>query len=360
MPDKSKKANRTFQAIAKAAGVSPATVSRIVGRTTKVGPEVEKRVREAAEKLGVSLEKRNGAKLIAFLLGNRSLVHPFHSQVLLAAEEYCARKGYHLLFFPFHYEAGVDWRELYVPKLLERGDLVDGFIVSGVNSDNLLRRLRDSGLPFSVYGDLVQGAWVPETYDVVWVDDVSGAYDLTHYLHSVGHKRIWYVANTGLTWFARRHQGYVRAMQELGLEPLTQSLDSADEHEVGFVATKQLLRSGGPVQTIFGGSDAVCHGVYTALREAGLSIPDDVSVAGFNDTIEAAILHPALTTVRAFPELLGRLLAEVLLHRIANPGERPQSREIPTQVIRRDSTRPAVGDSTQDLPVHRGDLVTQR
>src|SRR5215831_989249 len=166
-----RKPSRTFHDIAKAAGVSPATVSRIVSRTARVSPEVEKRVREAAEKLGVSLEKRSGAKLIAFLLGNRSLVHPFHSQVLLAAEEYCARNGYHLLLFPFQYEADVDSRELHIPRLLERGDLVDGFIVSGVNSVNLLERLRHAGLPFSVYGDLIQGAWFPENYDVVWVDD---------------------------------------------------------------------------------------------------------------------------------------------------------------------------------------------
>jgi LacI family transcriptional regulator len=338
-----KKPTLTFQDIAKAAGVSPATVSRLVSRSARVSPAVEKRVRDAAEKLGVPLEKRGGARLIAFLLGNRSLLHPFHSQVLLAAEEYCAKNGYNLLLFPFHYGSDASWRDLYVPRLLERGDLVDGFIVAGINFENLLLHLQHAGLPFSVYGDLVQGRWSPESYDVVWVDDISGAYDLTRYLHSLGHTQIWYIANSDLTWFARRQQGYLRAVQELGLEPLTASLDTADEQEIGFLLTKQILRRGSPVQAIFGGSDAICHGIYTALREADLAVPNDISVAGFNDTIEASILHPTLTTVRGFPDLLGRLLAEVLLHRILHPQDGSQSREIPTRVIRRESTCAAAG-----------------
>jgi LacI family transcriptional regulator len=120
-------------------------------------------------------------------------------------------------------------------------------------------------------------------------------------------------------------------------------VDCQLEQELGFVATKQLLRRGSPVQAIFGGSDAICHGIYTALRDAGIWIPDDISVAGFNDTMEASILHPSLTTVRAFPELLGRLLAELPVGRILRPQDAPQTREIPTRVIRRESTRAATG-----------------
>ena len=77
------------------------------------------------------------------------------------------------MLFLFHYESNIAWRDLYVPRLLEQGDLVDGFIVSGVNSENLLERLQHTGLPLSVYGDLIQDPWRPETYDVVWVDDIS-------------------------------------------------------------------------------------------------------------------------------------------------------------------------------------------
>jgi DNA-binding LacI/PurR family transcriptional regulator len=93
------KSNNTIEAVAKLANVSPATVSRILNRTTKVSPAVEKRVREAAEKLGFDLKKKNKTKLIAFLLCNRSLLYPFHSQVLLAAQSTCGLQEYNTLFF---------------------------------------------------------------------------------------------------------------------------------------------------------------------------------------------------------------------------------------------------------------------
>lgn len=332
----------THHDVARLAGVSSATVSRVVNRSARVSLAIEKRVRAAGEKLGVNLERRNGNRLIAFLLGNRSLLHPFHSQVLVASEAYCAERDYSLLFFPLHYPSNVAWEQLHVPRILQRGDIVDGFIVSGVNSENLLELLAHVGLPFAVFGDTVQGDWKANLYDVVWIDDITGAYETTHYLHSLGHTHIWYIANTRLTWFARRHAGYCRAMEELGLKPLVSSFDSVNEQEVGFLATRHILRLGEPVQAIFCGSDATCHGVYAALRDSNLRVAEDISVAGFNDTPEATVLHPPVTSVRVFPEHVGRLLAELVMNRISDPRLARQDRMIPTQVIKRESCRPAL------------------
>src|SRR4051794_14390340 len=97
------KPKSTIEAVAKLANVSPATVSRMLNRTTRVSPAVEKRVREAAEKLGFDLKKKNKTKLIAFLLCNRSLLYPFHSQVLIAAQAACSLQEYGTLFFPLQY-----------------------------------------------------------------------------------------------------------------------------------------------------------------------------------------------------------------------------------------------------------------
>jgi len=99
------------------------------------------------------------------------------------------------------------------------------------------------------------------------------------------------------------------------------------------------------VTAILAGSDTVAAGVCGALREAGLSIPGDISVMGFNDS-EGALFHPALSTVREFPEELGRHLASFLVNRIQNPTLPPQTLTIPTQLIERQSTASVVNKAT--------------
>jgi len=216
--------------------------------------------------------------------------------------------------------------------------MIDGFIVAGVNYQNLLDLLTDIRLPFAVLGDTVQGEWRRDAYDTACVDDRQGAYELTRYLQNLGHTRIAFVANTRLAWFQRRSESYRRAMEEAGLEPLIAEIDSEHEHEVGFLAMKQILaRRAGQIDAVFGGSDATCHGIYAALREAGLRVPEDISVCGFNDTPEATVLYPPLTSVRVFPELIGRQLAEMVLARIAKGGASPLQRTIPTQLVKRES-----------------------
>ncbi len=335
----------TLEDVARAAKVSPATVSRVMNRTARVSALAERRVRAAADRLGFDL-RRNTRLLVAFLLANRSLLHPFHSHVLAAAEAYCAEQKYSTLYFPLYYPGNVHWRQLHLPRILERRESVDGFILAGVNHQNLLDLLTHIGVPFVVFGDTVQGEWRSEEYDCVDVDDTAGAFEATRHLQALGHTRIWYVANTRLAWFARRRRGYADAMERAGLEPLIGHLDSENEHEVGYLATKQILARGEDVHAIFGGSDATCHGVYAALREAGLRIPEDVSVAGFNDTPEATVLHPALTTVRLFPEQIGRALGELLLERIAHPALPRQHRILPNQVVRRESCQPLAARRT--------------
>lgn len=344
-----RKKRKTLHDVARVAGVSTATVSRVLNRTARVSQVVEKRVRAAAEKLGVSLQRQSSNHLIAFLLSNRSVLHPFHSQVLAASEAYCAERGYGILFLPLHYPSNVPWDQLHVPHFLQRRDVLEGLIVSGVSTENLLHLLTDVGLPFSVFGDTVQGEWSKELYDVIWIDDITGAYEMTRYLQSLGHKHIWYVANTKFSWFARREKGYSDAMEAAGLKPLICSFDSDNEHEVGLLATKHILRSGEPAGAIFCGSDAICHGVYAALRDAGLRIPDDISVAGFNDTPEATVIQPAITSVRVFPEHIGRLLAELVINRINNLSIDPQHRTIPTQVVKRESSAPPADQDPVDV-----------
>jgi DNA-binding LacI/PurR family transcriptional regulator len=122
-----------------------------------------------------------------------------------------------------------------------------------------------------------------------------------------------------------------------GLEPRIREVRASDR-ELGYLAAKSILTQP-PVTAVFAGNDQVAVGVYRAFRDAGIAIPGDISVVGFNDT-EGEILYPRLTTVREFPEELGKHLAELVLRCISVPDAETQQVVLPTQLIRRESSRP--------------------
>src|SRR5262249_49618820 len=161
--------------VARSANVSVPTVCRGLNRSAAVSPKLESRGFKAAAKIGIG-HRRNRTGMIAFLLGNRSMLHPIHSRILVGAEACCAEHKYHLLFMPLNYPSTVHWRHLQVPELLRRRDMVDGFIVAGTNSQNLLDHLTNNQLPFAVLGNNVVGDWQSEKYDTVWFDLTGGAY----------------------------------------------------------------------------------------------------------------------------------------------------------------------------------------
>jgi DNA-binding LacI/PurR family transcriptional regulator len=328
----------SFLNVARLAQVSPATVSRVASGIARVNPEVAERVRNAAESLGIDLHRGRKANIVGFLLGNRQMLHAFHSRILAGAEAYCSARGYSVLFLPYQYSFNVPWRLLRVPQIWRRRDVICGVIVAGANAQNVLDLLSHHRIPFTAFGNNVTGDWRHEEYDAVWFDDILGSYEMTQHLQFLGHRDIWFVANCQLPWFARRYQGYRRAMEEAGLTPRLSEVHSDKAGELGYLAAKSLLSRGESVSAIFAGDDYVAGGVYKALSACGLRIPEEVSVVGFSD-VEAEILNPPLTTARVFPEQVGKHLAQQLLDRVAKPSSSVQHCTIPTQLVIRASCR---------------------
>jgi LacI family transcriptional regulator len=328
-----------IQEVAQEGGVSIATVSRVMNGSDSVTPELRERVIKAARKLNYNVDGKNKARIIAFILSNRAVFNPFHASVLMGAEAYCAAHDYGLLFLPLQYPSNISWQNLNLPQILQRRDIIGAVIVAGTNSQNLLDLLSHKGIPFVVLGNNVVGEWDREAYSSVYFDDIEGAYGMTRYLQSLGHRRIWYVGNCRMPWAARRREGYTLAMNEAGLEPLVNDMDSDNPEEVGYLTTKSILRSGEALTAIFAEDDAAARGAYKAIQEANLRIPDDISVAGFNDTSEAASLNPPLTSVRVFTEQAGKQMAEMVLKKIGRPEQEPEMITIPTQLVKRESCR---------------------
>ena len=279
---------------------------------------------------------RNNAT-ITFVLGNRDTVNEFQSKVLLGAEGYCAQHAWDLHFISFRSDLNAPLSNLSLPEALLRSNRPSGVILTALHSANILTALSEKRIPFSLMGNNIVGNWQPEHYDCVFTDDIRGSTEITRYLITQGHRNIWYIGNQRLPWFARCAQGYRQAMQEADLEPRFSEIGSEDR-ELGYLAVKALLAGGERPSALFVGTDQAASGVYQALQEMGIRIPDDISVAGFNDTI-GEVLHPGLTTIREFPKELGAHLAEFTLRRIQQPDLPPQQLVMPTELIRRESVR---------------------
>lgn len=331
----------TFTDVARAAGTSVATVSRVATGTARVSLEVEKRVRNTAAKLGIDLSRQNKARMVAFLLSNRDRLHPFHSRVLVGSEDYCAQRGYNVVFSAFRYPLTAGWREVHLPRFSERRQSVDGLIVGGTNSPALLDLLSRKRFPFAAFGNNIVGKWPQEDHDVVWSDDIHGAYEMTRYLQSLGHRMIWFVGNSRLPWFERSHSGYERAMLEASLACHAANFVSENAQEVGYLATKSILRSGDQVSAIVAGDTIVASGAYRALRDSGLKIPQDVSVAGIGES-GAEMLEPPLTRLHEFPEQVGSELARLVLEKIEKSDLPPRQVVVPTQLVKRESCGPPI------------------
>lgn len=335
-----------FRELAKLANVSTATVSRIARGQANVDPEMRARVRKAAEELGIDLEQRRQEKstIIAFVLGNRTVLHNFQARILSGAENYCSSQNKEILFLSHRYPATVAPKDLHLPQILNQRALVRAVILGGTHSANMLNALRAREIPFAVLGNNVIGPWAPEEYDAVYSDDIQGAFDLTGHLIDEGHRDIWFIGDSDLPWYARCAQGYRENMTRAGLQPRYSDFHS-DDRELGYLAMRSILSRREPVTAVMAGSDQIARGVYEALHQAGLRVPDDICVAGFNDS-EALLMNPPLTSVREFPEELGKHLAEFVLRRLQEPERKPQRLTIPTQVVLRESTRPrAAGPS---------------
>jgi DNA-binding LacI/PurR family transcriptional regulator len=350
----SQKNKRGLREIAATANVSISTVSRVLIGSTRVDPAIQKTVMNAAAKLNVDLSQRNKTKALAFLLSNRAMLHAFHSRVLHGAEACCAIHGWDMVFLSFNYSSNAHWSELHLPKVVQRRDIVRAVILAGTNSTNLIELLNHKGIPYVVLGNNVIGETQDLKNDVIFSDETQGGHDMARYLIGLGHRHIAFVGNIRLPWFARCFAGYRRAMEEAGLASVHSSIDSEDDTEIGYLGAKSLLARGEPITAIFAGNDQTAHGVYKALRDSGLRIPDDVSVAGCDDTV-GAWLYPGLTTIREFPEQLGKQMVEMILNRIARPDHSPQRVTIPTEFIKRDSCRPIPESphTTYGEPQHR-------
>jgi LacI family transcriptional regulator len=218
------------------------------------------------------------------------------------------------------------------------GGLIDGVIVSSMQMDDpLIERLSESRTPFVTIGRHPTN----ESINYVDVDNRIGAYHGVAYLLRTGRKRIAIVngpENTIASW--DRFHGYQDALRERGLPVVPELVAAGDFSDAGgYLAMERLLRidMARRPDAVFVASDAMALACMRAIHEAGLSIPKDIAVLGFDDIPAASTCNPPLTTIRQPIQRTGSVAAEMLIDLIEHPGSPPRRVVLPTQLVIRSS-----------------------
>ena len=331
----------TLEEVAELAGVSRSTVSRVINNHPNVRDKTRERVWEAVRQSGYKPNVvarslvTNRTQIISMVIPEAVtsiFTDPFFPLLLCGTTEACNAHHYQLLLSLF--TAATDFQEMY-DRLLHSG-YADGVIVASAPIDDcLISYLLRDGVPF-----VSVGRHTDERVHYVDIDNVGGARMAVDHLVRQGHRRIGTI--TGRLDIASgqdRLKGYRQALEARGI-PVDEDLIVKGDftEESGMTAIRELLPS--DATAVFVASDTMAAGAMRALRTAGLSVPQDISVVGFDDTSIASAVEPALTTVRQPIERLGAMAVDVLVGILQNPPEQNATVHrilIPTELIVRAS-----------------------
>jgi len=327
----------TYDEIAKQAGVSKATVSRVMNGDTKVHPERMAAVLAAVEASGYKLNRAARALstgrtgLIAVVIDDdvSALADPFWGIVTSGISQVLMKNELQTLLLV----APLDSLDGPVAHYLERGE-VDGAIFIQVHKDNLVRKLHKQGLPV-----VVMGTPGPKASSIPFADtdNISGGFQATNHLFSRGCRRVATITgDVEASAGQNRLQGYQNAVTENGLEVDRGLIGFADwTFESAKTVMLRLLAKHPDIDGVFAANDLMAIGAIAAIQERGKRVPDDIAVVGFDDSLVAQTHRPSITTVRQDIVGLGEAVAETMLAVIH--GEKPTPRMLPTELVIRES-----------------------
>jgi LacI family transcriptional regulator len=336
---KIRESNVTMREVALKSGVSTSTVGRVVGNYGYVSEETRRKVLKAMKEIGYypnaiarSL-KTSRTQTIAYLVP--SITNPFFSQIASSIEDLASSHECNLILCNAGTKA--DKLRKITTMLLEHR--VAGVIHSLPSTDalyNLVEIFQNTHIPVVT----ASGSRRFPEVDMVMADDVQGARDATRFLIELGHSRIALLAVKNSTTSKLRTQGYREAFQQtrckLHEEYIMEGSDFGEDS--GYTLMKVLLGRSRPPTAVIAFNDVMAVGATRAIEEEGLSIPEDISLVGFDDTM-ARLTQPRLTSVALPMGEIGRVAIRILLDRIEgkDTGE-PKKVLLREKLIVRDST----------------------
>ena len=337
-----KKTKATSLDIAHLAGVSQATVSRVLRGSPLVNAETRKRVEALARELNYKVDRhasslrtqRSGT--LALLLfedptPDESHINPFFLSMLGSITRACARHGQDLLVS--FQQLSNDWHADY-----ENSMKADGLILLGYGDylayRSKLDEMVEQGTHFVRWG-----AVLPDQPGVsIGCDNVHGGQLVGRHLHELGRRRVAFLGHASSHYpeFEARWRGCSEALAALGA-PMAPALqvDAETSEEAGYAAAQELLARGIAFDAVFAASDLIALGAMRAFLEAGRTVPGDVAVVGFDDIPMARFSNPPLTTVVQDTARAGALLVDTLLRQIRD--EPVDSTMLPASLVVRRS-----------------------
>jgi LacI family transcriptional regulator len=328
----------TIVDVAREAGVSYATVSRVINNKGYINPETRARVMLAVTKLGYVVNQQARS-----LAGGRSQVvglvvpgvdNAYIGEIIRGIDEELAKQSYDLMLYTTHRRKT---RESTYVATLTQG-LADGLLLvlprtPGTYLDTLRRR----SFPYV----LIDHQGIDDTGPSVGATNRRGGYEATRYLIELGHRRIGFITgNLDMRCSTDRMDGYHAALAEYGIHADPALIYEGDFLQPsGYAGARELLALPELPTAIFASNDVSAFGVMEAARDRGLRIPEDISIVGFDDIPQASHVNPTLTTVRQPLEQMGHLATRMLLETIRDRARLAERIELPTELIIRGSCR---------------------
>lgn len=328
----------TVKDIAEIAGVSPATVSNALNGRKGVSREMKETVFRIAGELGYLKEKQGDRNNVRFVIFKRHgyIVSdtPFFSSLIEGIEKECRLQGYQMMISHVNL-FDRDYRET-ISNI--NADLSSGLLIlaTEMNREDL-EYFKNSRAPRV----LLDNCFTNSKLDTVLISNEEAAYTAISYLIDNGHSKIGYLhSSIHINNFGFRQQGYLEAMKEHGLkaeESLTIELEPTIEGSYRDMKAALENRGLSLPTAFFADNDIIAFGAMRAMKEAGVKIPEDVSVVGFDDMPFCEITAPRLTTIKVFKQEMGSVAMRRLMQKMNENDTTIQKIQLSTELVTRGS-----------------------
>lgn len=319
--------------VAKTAGVSTATVSRVLANNAPIKPETRNRVLKAVADLNYrpnriarSLRAQKSTKIGLVVSDIRN---PFFTAIGRAVEDAAYEKGYSVLMC--NTDENPEKEELYLNLLYDEN--VAGVIFSPTHQFNIASQTYNQKMPFVIIDRAIDSSDV----DMVLLDNVAAAYELTEHLINNGYKKLAGLFGDASTTGQERSRGFHKALKDHHLAPVAAHFVAARIQQ-GYETSMALLSGSNRPDAIFTSNSMLTAGVYQAARESKLKVPTDLAVVGFDETTWGALVDPAITVIAQPNEEIGRTATELLFQRIREPARSPKTVILKGSLIARGSS----------------------